>query len=88
MAGLAGILVSLDIGLEPTMGMNLLLKAAIASIIGAIGSMPGAVLGAYMLGFVENLSVWKISSEWKEAVAFGLLIIFLLVRPHGLLKKK
>jgi branched-chain amino acid transport system permease protein len=86
--GLAGILVSFDIGLEPTMGMNLLLKAAIASIIGGVGSMPGAVVGGFLLGAAENFGIWRISSEWKEAIAFGLLIIFLLWRPQGIVQRR
>ncbi len=85
-AGLAGILVGYDTGLEPTMGMNLLLKGVIASIIGGIGNVWGGFLGAFLLGFVENFGIWKISGEWKDAIAFGLLIIFLLVRPRGILR--
>ena len=86
-AGLAGILVGYDTGLEPTMGMSLLLKGVIASIIGGIGNVYGAVLGAFLLGFVENFGIWKISGEWKDAIAFTLLIIFLLARPQGILKR-
>ena len=86
-AGLAGIFVGFDTGLEPTMGMALLLKGVIASIIGGIGNVYGAVLGAFLLGFVENFGIWKISGEWKDAIAFSLLIIFLLVRPQGILRK-
>ena len=86
-AGLAGILVGFDTGIEPTMGMGLLLKGVIASIIGGIGNIYGGVLGAFLLGFVENFGIWKISGEWKDAIAFALLIIFLLFRPQGILKK-
>ncbi|MBI3638390.1 branched-chain amino acid ABC transporter permease [Candidatus Wolfebacteria bacterium] len=86
-AGLAGILVGFDTGIEPTMGMGLLLKGVIASIIGGVGSIYGGVLGAFLLGFVENFGIWKISGEWKDAIAFGLLIIFLLFRPKGIIKK-
>lgn len=86
-AGLAGILVGFDTGIEPTMGLSLLLKGVIASIIGGIGNIYGGVLGAFFLGFVENFGIWKISGEWKDAIAFGVLIIFLLFRPQGILKK-
>ena len=86
-AGLAGILIGFDTGIEPTMGMSLLLKGVIASIIGGIGNIYGGVLGAFLLGFVENFGIWKISGEWKDAIAFGLLIIFLLFRPQGILRK-
>ncbi len=86
-AGLAGILIGLDTGIEPTMGLSLLLKGVIASIIGGIGNVYGGVLGAFLLGFIENFGIWKISGEWKDAIAFGVLIIFLLFRPQGILKK-
>jgi len=86
-AGLAGILIGFDTGIEPTMGMSLLLKGVIASIIGGIGNIYGGVLGAFFLGFVENFGIWKISGEWKDAIAFGVLIIFLLWRPQGILKR-
>lgn len=87
-AGIAGIAVGFDTGLEPIMGLNLLLKGVIASIIGGVGSVSGGVLGAFLLGFVENFGIWKISGEWKDAIAFGLLIIFLIFRPDGIFKRK
>ena len=87
LAGLAGILIGFDTGIEPTMGMSLLLKGVIASIIGGIGNVYGGVLGSFFLGFVENFGIWKISGEWKDAIAFAVLIIFLLWRPQGILKK-
>jgi branched-chain amino acid transport system permease protein len=45
------------------------------------------VLGAFFLGFVENFGIWKISGEWKDAIAFTVLLIFLIWRPEGILKK-
>lgn len=87
-AGAAGIAVGFDTGIEPTMGMNLLLKGVIASIIGGVGHVYGGVLGAFLLGFVENFGIWKISGEWKDAIAFGLLIIFLIFRPGGIINVK
>ena len=86
-AGLAGILVGYDTGIEPTMGMNLLLKGVIAAIVGGVGSVVGGVLGSFLLGFVENFGIWKIAGEWKDAIAFGLLILFLIFRPHGIIKR-
>ncbi|HDH10838.1 MAG TPA: branched-chain amino acid ABC transporter permease [Nitrospirae bacterium] len=86
-AGLGGILIGFDTGIMPTMGMGLLLKGVIASIVGGVGNVYGGVLGAFLLGFVENFGVWKIAGEWKDAIAFGMLIIFLLFRPQGILGK-
>ncbi len=87
-AGLTGILVGFDTGIEPAMGFSLLLKGVIASIVGGVGNIYGGVLGAFLLGFIENFGIWKISGEWKDAIAFAVLIIFLLFRPNGLLGKK
>jgi len=85
-AGLGGILIGFDTGIQPTMGMELLLKGVIAAIVGGVGSISGAILGALLLGFAENFGIWKISGEWKDAIAFGLLILFLIFRPKGIIK--
>lgn len=86
-AGLAGVLVGFDTGLEPTMGLHLLLKGVIAAIIGGIGNIYGAFLGAILLGLIENFGIWKISGEWQDAIAFTILILFLLIRPQGIIKR-
>jgi branched-chain amino acid transport system permease protein len=85
LAGVAGILVSYETNIEPTMGMNAILKGIIASIIGGIGSIPGAVFGGLFLGLAENLGIWKISAGWKDCIAFVILIVFLLLRPSGIM---
>lgn len=85
LAGMAGVLISLETNIEPTMGFNAILKGIIASIIGGIGSVPGAVLGGFFLGIVENLGIWKIQAGWKDTIAFAVLIIFLLFKPEGIL---
>lgn len=85
-AGMAGLLSGFDTGLEPTMGLALLLKGIVASIVGGVGNLYGGVLGAFLLGFVENFGIWQLSGEWKDAIAFGLLIIFLVFRPSGIIK--
>lgn len=88
LAGMAGVLISLETNIEPTMGMNAILKGIIASIIGGIGSIPGAVLGGFFLGIIENLGIWKIQAGWKDTISFVVLILFLLFRPEGILGKK
>ena len=88
LAGAAGILISFETNIEPTMGFSALLKGIIASIVGGIGSIPGAVLGGFFLGLAENLGIWKISAGWKDSIAFVILIIFLLIRPWGFLGTK
>jgi branched-chain amino acid transport system permease protein len=84
-AGLAGFLVGIQSGLDPSMGMGLLLKGVVAAIVGGLGSMYGAFIGAFVVGLVENFGIWQLPSVWKDAIAFGLLILFLLVRPRGIL---
>ncbi len=86
-AGLAGILAGFDTGIEPSMGMNLLLKGVIASIIGGVGSLSGSILGSFLLGFAENFGIWKIPGQWKDTISFLLLIVFLLFRPQGIIKR-
>jgi branched-chain amino acid transport system permease protein len=88
LAGAAGILISLETNIEPTMGFNAILKGIIASIIGGIGSIPGALFGGLFLGLAENLGIWKIQAGWKDAIAFVILILFLLLRPSGIMGVK
>lgn len=87
-AGIAGILVALEQNLDPTMGTGLVIKGFTAAIIGGIGSVPGAILGAFLLGLVENFGIWYLPSGYKDAIAFILLFIFLLFRPNGILGKR
>jgi branched-chain amino acid transport system permease protein len=88
LAGAAGILISLETNIEPTMGFIAILKGIIASIIGGIGSIPGALLGGFLLGIVENLGIWHIQAGWKDSIAFAVLILFLLFRPGGIFNVK
>ena len=84
LAGLAGILYGMKYNVYPTMG-NVGLKAFAASVIGGLGSVPGAIAGAVLLGLIETLASGYISSGLRDLIAFSLLIIILLVRPSGLL---
>jgi branched-chain amino acid transport system permease protein len=67
------------------MGFLLGLKAFTAAVLGGIGNIPGAMLGGYVLGLLETLAAGYISSEWKDVIAFGILILVLTVRPTGIL---
>ncbi len=81
----AGILYAIkDTAIQPLMGLYVGLKAFVAAVIGGIGHVPGAVVGALLLGLVEEFVVGYTASSWRDAVAFGFLIIILLVRPAGL----
>jgi branched-chain amino acid transport system permease protein len=87
-AGVSGILVGLEQNLEPMMGGNLMIKGFTAAIIGGIDSVPGAILGSFLLGFAENFGIWFLPSGYKDAIAFIILFIFLLFRPQGILSIK
>ncbi len=88
LAGIAGILVALDVDMTPTMGMHALMMGVVAVIIGGSGSIPGVALGALLLGFAQHLGAWYVSSQWQDAIAFIILLIFLIFRPQGFFGKK
>jgi branched-chain amino acid transport system permease protein len=73
----------LDKGLEPTIGVNAVLVATVAMIVGGVGSYSGAALAGLMLGVAENLGIWQIPSEWKNTITFSVLVLFILFRPRG-----
>ncbi|QQR83268.1 branched-chain amino acid ABC transporter permease [Candidatus Peregrinibacteria bacterium] len=81
-------LIALEIGARPTHGLHyFFLKAVIASIIGGIGSMRGALIGGLLLGVVENIGIYYLGGSWQEVVAFSLLTLFLLFKPQGLVNQ-
>jgi branched-chain amino acid transport system permease protein len=71
-------------GLTPSAGHRVVLISIAASIIGGIGSLRGAGLGGLILGLAESLAIWRLSTGWSEAVAFVILLCFILIRPSGL----
>ena len=86
LAAAAGILYASKYpSVHPLMGLMPGLKAFVAAVLGGIGSVPGAMLGGLILGLAEQLVAGYGSSSWRDAVAFGLLIVILLVKPSGLL---
>lgn len=72
----------------PYMGTMAGLKAFAAAVLGGIGSIPGAMLGGLTLGVMEIMGVAYISSSFKDAIAFGILILVLIIRPQGILGQK
>ena len=81
----AGILFAIkDKQVQPLMGLYVGLKAFVAAVIGGIGNLPGAVVGALLLGLCEEFVVGYTASSWRDAVAFGFLIVVLLFKPEGL----
>ena len=84
LAALAATLLALEANLHPTVGILMGLKAFAAVVLGGIGSVPGALVGGFAIGIAENLGVWYLPTVWKDAIAYAILVVVLLLRPHGL----
>ncbi|MCM3664789.1 branched-chain amino acid ABC transporter permease [Mesobacillus subterraneus] len=88
--GLAAIASSLAAPINlvfPGMGQLVILKAFVIIILGGMGSIPGAIIGGYILGFSESLGATYISNDYKDIIAFILLVVILSVKPTGLFAK-
>lgn len=89
LGGVAGVIVALYYGsFDFTLGWTFGLKAFIAAILGGIGNIPGAMLGGMLLGIIETLASGYISPQWKDVIAYGILIVILIFRPTGLLGER
>ena len=84
MVSIPGVLVPLDLGLQPFGGVPMLLTATIAVIAGGVGSISGAFLLALVIAVLQNLSLLVMPGEWSIGITFGIFIIFMLFRPRGL----
>jgi branched-chain amino acid transport system permease protein len=87
LAGLGGALIAPVINVYPTMGFLLTIKAFAITILAGLGNIYGALATSFILSIVESLSILVIPSEWKDAIAFGAMIIALLLRPQGLFSR-
>lgn len=86
LAGVGAVLVGLKYPkIDPLMGTLIGIKAFVAAVLGGIGSLPGAMLGGVLLGLCEEMVVAYFSSTYRDALAFGILILILLFKPAGLL---
>src|SRR3546814_19670345 len=83
LAAVGGVLIAITIGkLNPFIGFLAGIKAFTAAVLGGIGSIPGAMLGGVLLGLAETLAAAYISSQYKDIVAFALLVLILLFRSE------
>ncbi len=87
-AAAAGVLSGHDTAIQPRMGLLLLLKGWIASVVGGIGNLYGALVGGFALGMIEQFGIWDLAGEWKDVISFLALILFLSFWPKGLLPRK
>jgi len=85
LAGVGGILLGLDTNLQPGMGLINLVKAFAATLLGGVGNLWGALFGGIIIGMAENLGVLIISPGYKDAIAFAIMVLMLLLRPSVLL---
>jgi branched-chain amino acid transport system permease protein len=86
LAGAAGVLVGLAYNsVHPFIGVQMGIKGLVVMLLGGLGNVPGAMLGGIMLGVLEVLGVAYLASSYRDAFAFGAVVLILLARPEGLL---
>ncbi|RLE39003.1 branched-chain amino acid ABC transporter permease [Candidatus Woesearchaeota archaeon] len=88
LAAIGGVLVGIEQNLTPTMGVMIGIKALVATVVGGLGNIRGAVMGGFTIGIIENIGIAWLPSGYKDAIAFGILILMLIFRPTGLLGRK
>lgn len=88
LAGLGGILLALDTNLHPGMGLINLVKAFAATLLGGVGNLWGALFGGMVIGLAENISIWILSPGYKDAIAFGIMVVMLLFRSSVVFSSK
>ncbi len=88
LVGIGGMLLGLDSSIDPLTGARLLLSIFAAAVLGGLGSAPGAVLGAFLIGMAEELSVLVVGSPYRSAVGFFAILVVLSLRPRGLLGER
>jgi branched-chain amino acid transport system permease protein len=87
LAGASGVFLGVDTVIDPMMGFNLILSVFAGAILGGIGSAKGAMAGALVIGLAEEISLIAIPSTYKSAVGLGIIILILVLRPSGFVKK-
>lgn len=83
LAGIAGVFLGIKYTLYPTLG-SLVVKGFIASVIGGLGSLTGAVIGALLLGILETILLAALGSGYSTIAVFAVMLVFLLIRPQGI----
>ena len=88
LCALPALLIGLDVGITPYIGMKAVLKGAVAVIIGGPRIFEGPIIGAFVIGLLESLSALSISTQWADVATFAVLFIFLIFRPEGIYQLK
>lgn len=88
LAGLGGMLIGLDTTIDPLTGFRVILSVFAAAVVGGLGSIPGAVVGALSIGIAEELSLLALSPAYRTAVGFVAILLVLTLRPRGILGER
>jgi len=88
LAGIGGMLIALDTSVDPLTGFRAILPVFAAAVVGGLGSIPGAVLGAVVVGIGEELSLLVIDASYRTAVGFLVIVLVLTIRPRGILGER
>jgi branched-chain amino acid transport system permease protein len=88
LAGIGGMLVGLDTSIDPLTGFRAVLSVFAAAVVGGLGSIPGAVVGALTIGVAEELSLLVLAPPYRSAIGFVAILLVLTLRPRGLLGER
>ncbi len=88
LGAVAGILIGLEQNLYPKMGVIIIIKGFIGSVVGGLGSVPGSIIGGLFIGIIENVGVWFLPTGYKDVISFSIMLLFLIFRPRGILGVK
>ena len=87
LAGLAGIIEGLDVGIIPSSGLIYMFPTIVAAVVGGIQSYWGGIIGAFILAIAQQLTIIYFGGSWIQAVPFIILIVMLFIKPQGILKR-
>ena len=88
LAGVGGMLIGLDTTIDPLTGFRVILSVFAAAVVGGLGSIPGAVVGALSIGVAEELSLLALAPAYRTAVGFTAILLVLTLRPRGILGER
>ena len=88
LAGVGGMLLGLDTSIDPLTGFRVILSVFAAAVVGGLGSIPGAVVGALTIGVAEELSLVALAPAYRTAVGFVAILFVLTLRPRGILGER
>jgi branched-subunit amino acid ABC-type transport system permease component len=88
LSGIGGVLIGLDTSIDPLTGYRVLLSVFAAAVLGGLGSIPGAVVGALALGVAEELALIAVPATYRTAIGFVAILVMLTFRPRGILGER